>query len=98
MNETITVGGMTCENCVRHLRDALLDLPGVEGVQVDLASGLAVIETTVCTRPADAGFCARRGQLRALVTPISPEREPSTRTVRAVRSMTVSCVAHVERD
>ena len=45
MNQTITVGGMTCENCIQHVRDALLDLPGVEGAQVDLASGLAVIKT-----------------------------------------------------
>lgn len=45
MNQTITVGGMTCEKCVRHVRDALLDLPGVEDVKVDLTSGEAVIET-----------------------------------------------------
>ena len=52
MNQTITVGGMTCENCVRHVRDALRGLPGVEDVKVDLASGQAVIETpTALDRP-----------------------------------------------
>ena len=52
MNQTITVDGMTCENCVRHVRDTLLNLPGVESVQVDLATGQAIIETpTALERP-----------------------------------------------
>ena len=52
MSQTIRVGGMTCENCVRHVRDALLHLPGVEDVQVELASGQAVIDTpTALDRP-----------------------------------------------
>lgn len=44
MTETISVHGMTCENCVRHVRTALLELPGVRTAEVDLAAGSATIE------------------------------------------------------
>ena len=36
---TITVTGMTCEHCVRSVRDELTQLDGVSDVDVDLASG-----------------------------------------------------------
>ncbi|GAC1442844.1 MAG: heavy-metal-associated domain-containing protein [Vulcanimicrobiaceae bacterium] len=44
MSLQITVSGMTCANCVRHVREALAGLPGVTDVAVDLASGHATIE------------------------------------------------------
>ena len=36
MQTTFSVAGMTCENCVRHVTDALLKIPGVSTVAVDL--------------------------------------------------------------
>ena len=36
---TITVTGMTCEHCVRSVREELSQLDGVSDVDVDLASG-----------------------------------------------------------
>jgi copper chaperone CopZ len=45
MQTTITVTGMTCQNCVRHVRAALSELPGVRSVDVDLAHGTARLET-----------------------------------------------------
>ncbi|MCU1615879.1 MAG: copZ2 [Frankiales bacterium] len=36
---TYTVTGMTCEHCVRSVSEELGALPGVTGVEVDLASG-----------------------------------------------------------
>ena len=36
---TITVTGMTCEHCVRSVREELSQLEGVSDVDVDLASG-----------------------------------------------------------
>jgi len=48
MDETTTtlrVGGMTCENCARHVTDALLGVAGVRGARVDLAGGTATIDT-----------------------------------------------------
>lgn len=45
MNQTINVTGMTCQNCVRHVSQALGALPGVRSVSVDLQSASAEIET-----------------------------------------------------
>jgi copper chaperone CopZ len=36
---TYTVTGMTCEHCVRSVSEEVGALPGVTGVEVDLASG-----------------------------------------------------------
>lgn len=41
--ETLKVTGMSCRNCVRHVREALLSVPGVEKAEVDLQSGNAVV-------------------------------------------------------
>jgi copper chaperone len=34
-----TVRGMTCEHCVASVREEVYEVPGVTGVDVDLASG-----------------------------------------------------------
>jgi copper chaperone CopZ len=39
VTSTYTVKGMTCSHCVNAVTEELTGLPGVEGVQVDLASG-----------------------------------------------------------
>ena len=36
---TITITGMTCDHCVRSVREELSQLEGVSDVDVDLASG-----------------------------------------------------------
>ncbi len=36
---TYMVEGMSCEHCVRAVREEVGQLPGVEAVEVDLASG-----------------------------------------------------------
>jgi copper chaperone len=33
---TLSIAGMTCNNCVRHVGDALRALPGVTAVEVSL--------------------------------------------------------------
>ena len=38
----LTVGGMHCGNCVRHVQDALAELPGVSAT-VDLDSAVATV-------------------------------------------------------
>jgi len=40
----IKIEGMTCGHCVAAVKQALLGLPGVVRVQVDLAAGNAVVE------------------------------------------------------
>lgn len=39
----LNVVGMTCEHCVRAVSEELGALPGVEDVQVDLASGRVAV-------------------------------------------------------
>ncbi len=46
MTQTIRVGGMTCDNCVRHVRQALLGLEGVAGADVDLKGGTATLHSS----------------------------------------------------
>lgn len=36
---TLSVRGMTCHNCVRHVEQAVRSVPGVQDVSVDLARG-----------------------------------------------------------
>ncbi|MFW5417149.1 heavy-metal-associated domain-containing protein [Nocardiopsis sp. CNT-189] len=36
---TITVTGMTCEHCVRSVKEEVSEIPGVTSVDVDLGSG-----------------------------------------------------------
>lgn len=43
MEVTLKVGGMSCQNCVKHVRAALESLPGATGVTVDLESGQAKV-------------------------------------------------------
>ncbi|MGB0652002.1 MAG: heavy-metal-associated domain-containing protein [Thermoplasmatota archaeon] len=39
----LTVGGMTCQNCVAHVTKALAGVPGVKDVAVDLEKGAATV-------------------------------------------------------
>ena len=42
--KTFDVKGMTCDNCVKHVTEALEGVPGVTAVKVDLASNSAKVE------------------------------------------------------
>ena len=41
----LTVTGMTCDHCVRHVTDAITKVAGVHCVNVKLVEGIAVIES-----------------------------------------------------
>jgi copper chaperone len=43
MTTTYGIDGMTCEHCVRSVTEEVGAVPGVEGVEVDLASGRMVV-------------------------------------------------------
>lgn len=44
-NETLfDVTGMSCQNCVRHVTEAVKQIEGVKGVEVTLASGKVKVE------------------------------------------------------
>lgn len=40
---TLNVQGMTCQNCVRHVREALEAIEGATDVTVDLENGTATV-------------------------------------------------------
>ena len=44
MKTVIKVEGMGCENCIRHVTEALQSLPGVKDVKVDLSTGKVTFE------------------------------------------------------
>jgi copper chaperone CopZ len=41
----LAVSGMTCDHCVRHVTDAISNVAGVLSVNVNLAEGIAAIES-----------------------------------------------------
>ncbi len=43
MSTQLKIEGMTCQNCVKHVRQALESVPGVASVEVDLDSGRATV-------------------------------------------------------
>ena len=44
MKKTLTIEGMMCQHCVRHVTNALQNVPGVTAVTVDLDKKTAVVE------------------------------------------------------
>jgi copper ion binding protein len=46
MNDTATfnVQGMTCGHCVSSVKEEVGEVPGVTGVEVDLATGLLTVQ------------------------------------------------------
>jgi len=42
---TVTVAGMTCGHCASSVREEVASIPGVTGVDVDLASGAVTIDS-----------------------------------------------------
>jgi len=56
MKKRILIEGMSCEHCVRHVKEALSELAGVTGVRVDLAAKTAVIEASAEVKDEDIKF------------------------------------------
>ena len=44
MQKKLIIAGMTCENCAKHVTEALEEIPGVKEVNVDLDSMSAEVE------------------------------------------------------
>ncbi|WP_028357290.1 heavy-metal-associated domain-containing protein [Brackiella oedipodis] len=45
VQNTLTISGMSCENCVKHVTKALQGLAGVQDVQVSLQAGQARVQS-----------------------------------------------------
>ncbi|MFC9357874.1 heavy-metal-associated domain-containing protein [Rhodococcus sp. NPDC057014] len=48
---SVTVTGMTCDHCVSSVTEEISALPGVTAVNVDLATGTVVIDSTTDLDP-----------------------------------------------
>ena len=44
MKTVLNIEGMSCQNCVRHVKEALEAVSGVKSVEVDLAGKSAAVE------------------------------------------------------
>lgn len=42
---TLKIEGMSCDNCVQHVRHALVSVPGVQKADVSLAQKQAVVQS-----------------------------------------------------
>jgi copper chaperone len=42
---TLKIEGMTCNNCVHHVQQALSSVPGVQSAEVSLAQKQAVVQS-----------------------------------------------------
>ncbi len=62
MKKTLSVDGMSCGHCVKHVTNALLEVAGVESAEVDLGSKSAVVsgggfdEAALKAAVAEAGY------------------------------------------
>lgn len=56
MTKKISIEGMSCGHCVKHVKEALSELAGVSNVDVSLENKSAVIETTAEVADADIKF------------------------------------------
>ncbi|OFI06541.1 copper-exporting P-type ATPase A [Clostridium acetireducens DSM 10703] len=44
MKEKLIIEGMSCNHCVMHVKNALVEVPGVKSVEVSLEDKCAIVE------------------------------------------------------
>ncbi|HEM3466376.1 heavy-metal-associated domain-containing protein [Streptococcus suis] len=47
MKQTLKLKNLSCQNCVKHVTNHLLEMDGVEDVKIQLDQQLAEVETSV---------------------------------------------------
>ncbi|MFM0579866.1 heavy metal-associated domain-containing protein [Streptococcus suis] len=47
MKQTLKLKNLSCQNCVKHVTNHLLEMDGVEDVKIQLEEQLAEVETSV---------------------------------------------------
>jgi copper ion binding protein len=56
MKKMMKIEGMSCEHCVRRVKNALEEISGVSNVQVDLGSKTATFEATDDVKDSDLKY------------------------------------------
>ena len=84
----LSVAGMTCGGCERHVRDALAGAPGVVAVEdVSHAAGRAVLAVTPGADPIQIAAAATDAGYPATVAPARPGQDPGARGLRPDRDV-----------
>ena len=103
----LKVTGMTCANCVRHVREALEQVPGVRTAEVDLEKGQALVdaegvstaqlEQAVIQSGYGVGTPPPAAPLVSLqsITPAAPAAKTAELEIRGMTC--AGCVATIER-
>jgi copper chaperone CopZ len=60
-NITVTIGGMSCDGCVRSVRTALARLPGVQVIDVAVGSAKLTLDDALSTESDVARALDRAG-------------------------------------
>jgi copper chaperone CopZ len=71
VNTTLRITGMTCNNCVRHVGEALKKVAGVANVEVNLPEGQAMVDhDDLTTLPALVAAVESAGYVAAVTDPL----------------------------
>ena len=83
MEQVFLIEGMTCGGCVSRVQSAILEVPRVESVQIDLANGQASVLSEGKIAPAE---------LRAALAPLSHYHisDPANSTATRMREPTAT--------
>jgi len=74
----LRVAGMTCNNCARHVTEAIQSVPGVQSAMVDLATQRASVRLTAAEHSNTSQIIAAISAAGYQATAISADRHPST--------------------
>jgi copper chaperone len=64
MTTNYSISGMTCQHCVMSVRDEVCEVAGVDGIDIDLASGRMTVtgngceDAAILAAVAEAGYAA----------------------------------------
>jgi copper chaperone len=64
MTTTYSISGMTCQHCVTSVREEVSEVAGIDGIDIDLASGRMTItgngydDAAIRAAVAEAGYAA----------------------------------------
>ena len=71
MTTTLRITGMTCNNCVRHVGEALKKVAGVANVEISLPEGQAMVDhDDLTTLPALVAAVESAGYEAAVTDPL----------------------------
>jgi Cu+-exporting ATPase len=85
MKKTLSIEGMSCNHCVNHVKNALTEVSGVEGAEVDLAQKSAVVTGSALDDAALKAAVAEAGYAVVAITRWrSPSRDGGRHLVMAV--------------